>query len=212
MGQKVNPISFRFGVIKNWNSIWYANKKKFLINLKNDYNIRKFINNYLPKYYISNIIIERLNKNIIITIYTSRPGIIIGKKGEDVEKLKKMIHKISNVSIQLNILDINKPDIDANLISKNIAYQIEKRNLFRRVMKKHINNAIRLGAKGIKIELNGRLGGSDISRTEWYKEGRIPLHTIRADIDYGQYEAKTNYGIIGVKVWIFKGEIFNKKK
>ncbi len=211
MGQKVNPNVIRFGITKMWNSTWFATKKDFANNLENDFKVRSYLNKKLYKALISRILIERpANKSIKITIYTARPGVVIGKKGEDIEKLKKKISLISNVPCQINIYEIRKIEIDAKLIADNISFQLEKRMMFRRVMKRSINNAIRLGVKGIKVEISGRLGGTEIARREWYKEGRIPLHTLRADIDFCVSKAITTYGVIGIKVWIFKNEIFDK--
>lgn len=210
MGQKVHPNGMRLGIIKSWNSTWYAEKKEFSNNLNNDYKVRKFLEKELSKASISRIIIERLAKSIRITIHTARPGIIIGKKGEDIEKLRQSIFSIAHVPVQINISEIRKPEIDAKLISDSIVSQLERRIMFRRVMKRAVQNAMRFGAQGIKVTISGRLGGTDIARTEWYKEGRVPLHTLRADIDYSCSAAYTTYGIIGVKVWIFKGEILDK--
>ncbi len=209
MGQKVNPNVIRLGIVKLWNSVWFTNSKNFSNYLKNDFEVRKFLYKKLVNASVSKIIIERPTKSIKIIIYTSRPGVIIGKKGEDIEKLRKIIAKITGVPSQINIFEIRKPEIDAILVAKNVSLQLEKRIMFRRVMKRSISNAIRFGAKGIKIKVKGRLGGAEIARTEWYKEGRVPLHTLRADIDYGTSNAYTNYGVIGVKVWIFKGEILD---
>jgi len=209
MGQKVHPNGIRLGIVKSWNSIWYANKKEFSDNLDNDFKVRYFINKELAKASISRIVIERPAKSIRVTIYTARPGIIIGKKGEDVEKLRNKVGFITGVPVQINITEIRKPELDAKLVADNIALQLERRIMFRRAMKRAVQNAMRLGAKGIKVEISGRLGGSEISRTEWYREGRVPLHTFRADIDYNISKAQTTYGTIGVKVWIFKGEILN---
>ncbi len=211
MGQKVNPNVIRLGITKMWNSIWFCNKKEFSENLYNDYKVRLYLNKKLSKALISKIFIERpAKKSIRITIYTARPGIVIGKKGEDIEKLKKKIISMTGVPTQINILEVYKPELDAKLIGDNVAFQLQKRMMFRRVMKRVINNAMRLGAKGIKIKVSGRLGGTEIARTEWYKEGRIPLHTLRADIDYSYTKALTTYGVIGIKIWIFKGEILDK--
>ncbi len=211
MGQKVNPNIIRLGITKMWNSFWFSNKKDFAINLYNDYKIRKFLNKKLYKALVSKILIERFaKKSIKITIYTARPGIIIGKKGEDIEKLKNEINKITCIPCQINISEIRRPELDSKLIADNIVSQLERRMMFRRVMKRVINNALRLGIKGIKIEVSGRLGGTEIARREWYREGRVPLHTLRADIDYSFKKALTNYGVIGVKVWVFKGEILDK--
>lgn len=209
MGQKVNPNGIRLGIIKEWNSTWFANNKEFSINLNNDFKVRQFLKKELIKAYVSRILIERLAKNIRITIYTARPGIIIGKKGEDVDKLRNMISNITGIPTQVNISEIRRPELDAKLVADNIGVQLERRVMFRRVIKRSIQNAMRLGAYGIKIEVSGRLGGVEIARTEWFKEGRVPLHTLRADIDYSFSEAYTTYGVIGIKVWIFKGEIFN---
>lgn len=207
MGQKVHPNGIRLGIIKTWNSTWYANKKEFSKNLKNDFKVRKFLQKKLKKASISKIVIERPAKSIRVTIFSARPGIIIGKKGEDLEKIRKKIEIISGVQSQVNISEIRKPEIDAKLVSENIKLQLERRVAFRRVIKRSIQNAIRLGAIGIKIEISGRLGGVEIARTEWQREGRVPLHTLRADIDYNTTEAHTTYGVLGIKVWIFKGEI-----
>ncbi len=210
MGQKVNANIIRLGIIKTWNSYWISDNKNFSSILYNDYLVRQYLEKKLFRALVSNIIIERPAKSIKITIYTARPGIVIGKKGEDVDKLRKKIKLISGVPCQINIFEIRKPELDAYLISRNIAIQLERRIMFRRVMKRCVSNAIRLGAKGIKVKLSGRLAGVEIARREWYKEGRVPLHTLRANIDYGFSEAFTNYGVIGIKVWIFKGEILDK--
>ncbi|PPI86494.1 30S ribosomal protein S3 [Candidatus Pantoea edessiphila] len=207
MGQKVHPNGMRLGVVKQWNSTWFANTKEFANNLENDYKVRQFLAKKLAKASISRIVIERPSKSIKVTIHTARPGIVIGKKGEDVEKLRVSIANISGVPTQINISEVSKPEIDAKLVANSITSQLERRVMFRRVMKRAVQNAMRLGAKGIKVEISGRLGGSEIARTEWYREGRVPLHTLRADIDYNISEAYTTYGVIGVKVWIFKGEI-----
>ncbi|UAJ64924.1 30S ribosomal protein S3 [Candidatus Schneideria nysicola] len=211
MGQKVHPHGMRLGIIKNWNSIWYANKKEFANNIDSDFKVRHFLLKQLSKAAISRITIERPAKSIRVTIYTARPGVVIGKKGEDIEKLRKIVARISGVPTQISIAEIRKPELDAKLVAENIAAQLEKRVMFRRTMKRAIQNAMRLGAKGIKIEASGRLGGAEIARTEWYREGRVPLHTLRADIDFSCSEANTTYGIIGVKVWIFKGEVLGEK-
>ncbi|OQM34106.1 30S ribosomal protein S3 [bacterium endosymbiont of Pedicinus badii] len=210
MGQKVHPNGIRLGIIRSWSSIWYVEKKEFAKNLQSDFEVREFLKKKLSKASVSKVIIERPAKSIRVTIYTARPGIIIGKKGEDVEKLRKDIAKISGVPAKINISEIRKPEINAKLVAESISMQLEKRAMFRRVIKRSVQNAIRTGAKGIKIEISGRLGGTEIARTEWHREGRVPLHTFRADIDYSDSVAKTNYGIIGVKVWIFKGEILGK--
>lgn len=211
MGQKVNPNGIRLGFIRNWSSIWYANSKDYAQKLNKDIEIRSFLLKSLSNAYISNIIIERPSQNAKITIFTSRPGIIIGKKGEEIEILRKKLSNIINIPVQISIEEIKKPEIDARLVSVNIANQLEKRIIFRRVMKRSVQTAMKLGAKGIKVSISGRLGGAEIARTEWSREGRIPLHTFRANIDYAFTEALTNYGILGVKVWIFKGELFLNK-
>ncbi|QNS01692.1 MAG: 30S ribosomal protein S3 [Buchnera aphidicola (Pentalonia nigronervosa)] len=207
MGQKVHPHGMRLGIVKKWNSVWFANTKEFSNYLYSDHQVRQFLTQELSKASISRIVIERPAKSIRITIYTARPGIVIGKKGEDVEKLRIAIAKITSVPVQINISEVRKPELDAKLVSDNITSQLERRVMFRRAMKRSVQNAIRQGAKGIKVEVSGRLGGAEIARREWYREGRVPLHTMRADIDYSTSEAYTTYGVIGVKVWIFKGEI-----
>ncbi|MDE5285190.1 MAG: 30S ribosomal protein S3 [Buchnera aphidicola] len=207
MGQKVHPNGMRLGIVKKWNSVWFSNSKDFANNLDSDYKVRRFLMKELVKASISRIIIERPAKSIRVTIYTARPGIVIGKKGEDVEKLRIYIAKITGVPAQINISEVRKPELDAKLVSDSIMSQLERRVMFRRAMKRSVQNAMRQGAKGIKVEVSGRLGGAEIARREWYREGRVPLHTLRADIDYSISEAHTTYGVIGVKVWIFKGEI-----
>ncbi|WP_422667404.1 30S ribosomal protein S3 [Buchnera aphidicola] len=207
MGQKVHPNGMRLGIVRKWNSVWFSNSKDFANNLDSDYKVRQFLMKELIKASISRIIIERPSKSIRVTIYTARPGIVIGKKGEDVEKLRVVIAKITGVPAQINISEVRKPELDAKLVSDNITSQLERRVMFRRAMKRSVQNAIRQGAQGIKVEVSGRLGGAEIARREWYREGRVPLHTLRADIDYSVSEAHTTYGVIGVKVWIFKGEI-----
>lgn len=207
MGQKVHPNGMRLGIIKKWNSVWFANTKDFADHLDSDYKVRQFLMKKLEKASISQIIIERPAKSIRVTIYSARPGIVIGKKGEDVEKLRIAIAKITDVPVQINISEVRKPELDAKLVSDSITSQLERRVMFRRAMKRSVQNAMRQGAKGIKVEVSGRLGGAEIARREWYREGRVPLHTLRANIDYSISEAHTTYGVIGVKVWIFKGEI-----
>ncbi|CAL1329135.1 30S ribosomal protein S3 [Candidatus Providencia siddallii] len=207
MGQKVHPNGIRLGVIKSWNSIWYANTSDFADNINSDFKVRQFLKKELIKASVSRIIIERPAKSIRVTIYTARPGILIGKKGEDIERLRKIIANITGVPSQINISEIRKPELDAKLVADNISSQLERRVIFRRAMKRAVQNAMRVGAKGIKVEISGRLGGTEIARTEWYREGRVPLHTLRANIDYNTSEAHTTYGVIGIKVWIFKGEI-----
>jgi small subunit ribosomal protein S3 len=208
MGQKINPIGFRLAVQKNWASRWYANSKNFPSMLQSDIKVREFLNKKLANAAVSRILIERPAKNAKITIYSARPGVVIGKKGEDIESLRSTLQGLMGVPVHLNIEEVRKPEIDATLIAQSIAQQLEKRVMFRRAMKRAMQNAMRLGAQGIKIMSSGRLNGIEIARTEWYREGRVPLHTLRADIDYGVAEASTTYGIIGIKVWVFKGEIF----
>lgn len=210
MGQKIHPIGFRLAVNKNWTSRWYANSKNFPAMLQGDIKVREFLKKKLAHAAVSRIVIERPAKNAKITIYSARPGIVIGKKGEDIETLRSALQRMMGVPVHLNIEEVRKPEIDATLIAENIAQQLEKRVMFRRAMKRAMQNAMRLGAQGIKIMSAGRLNGIEIARTEWYREGRVPLHTLRADIDYGVAEASTTYGIIGIKVWVFKGEVLGK--
>jgi len=207
MGHKVNPTGMRLGVIKEHNSVWYADKKDYAKNLLNDIQVREFLDKRLEKASVSKIVIERPAQNARITIHTARPGIVIGKKGEDVDRLRREVGAMMGVPVHINIEEVRKPDLDARLVAQNVAVQLERRVMFRRAMKRAVQNAMRQGAKGIKIQVGGRLGGAEIARSEWYREGRVPLHTLRADIDYATYEAHTTYGVIGVKVWIFKGEI-----
>ena len=209
MGQKTNPIGFRLGVIKSWESRWFS-EKDYAKLLQEDITIRKFLIKKLSSAGISKVVIERPAKLAKITIHTSRPGVIIGKKGSDIEKLKKDIGNITEGEVSINILEIKKPELDSQLVADNIAQQLERRVAFRRAMKRAVQSAMRLGALGIRVNCSGRLGGAEIARTEWYREGRVPLHTLRADIDYGVSRANTTYGICGVKVWIFKGEKFDK--
>jgi small subunit ribosomal protein S3 len=209
MGQKVHPNGIRLGIVKPWNSTWFATTKDFAENLDGDFRVRRYLNKELAKASVSRIVIERPAKSIRVTIHTACPGIVIGKKGGDVEKIRNTISHIAGVPAQINIAEVRKPELDAKLVSGNIASQLERRVMFRRAMKRAVQNAMRLGAKGIKVEINGRLGGAEIARTEWYREGQVPLHTLRADIDYHASEAHTTYGSIGVKVWIFKGEILD---
>jgi small subunit ribosomal protein S3 len=207
MGQKIHPIGFRLSVQKNWTSKWYSNSKHFSELLLKDIEVRDYLKKKLAGAGVSKIIIERPAKNAKITIYTARPGVVIGKKGEDIEHLRNELKKRMGLpDVGLNIEEVRKPEIDAQLISESITQQLEKRIMFRRAMKRAMQNAMRLGAQGIKIMSGGRLNGIEIARTEWYREGRVPLHTLRADIDYGFSEAKTTYGIIGVKVWVYKGD------
>lgn len=210
MGQKVNPIGIRLGIVKDWTSKWYADSRNFADYLNVDIKVREYIRKALAHASVSRIQIERPANNARITIHTARPGIVIGKKGEDVEKLRKTIGDMMGVVVTINIEEIRKPEIDATLVAENIAQQLERRIMFRRAMKRAVTNAMRLGALGVKVRVSGRLNGAEIARTEWYHEGRVPLHTLRADIDYGVVEAHTTYGVIGVKVWLFKGEVFEK--
>jgi small subunit ribosomal protein S3 len=207
MGQKVHPIGIRLGVIKKHNANWYASPKQYADFLLADLKTRDFLQTRLKAASISHILIERPSENARITISTARPGVLIGKKGEDVDRLRADVAKIMGMPVQINIEEIRKPDLDAKLVAENIASQLERRVMFRRAMKRAVQNSMRAGAKGIKVEVSGRLGGAEIARTEWYREGRVPLHTLRADIDYSIIRAETTYGCIGVKVWIFKGEI-----
>ena len=209
MGQKVNPIGLRLGIVKTWESRWYA-AKKYSDYILEDYNIRKFIKKKLYHAGISKIEIERSSKRVRLRIFTSRPGIIIGKKGSEISQLKKELESTISHEVLIDIQEVRKPEIDAQLVAENIALQIVRRVAFRRAMKRGVSSAMRFGAKGVKIICSGRLGGAEMARTEWYKEGRVPLHTLRADIDYGFIEANTTYGIVGVKVFIFKGEILDK--
>ena len=211
MGQKVNPIGLRLGIVKTWDSRWFA-EKDYSDYILEDYKIRRFIKKKLFHAGVSSIEIERSYKHIRLRIYTSRPGIVIGKKGAEISLLKQQIEKMVNREVMIDIQEIRKPEIDAQLVAENVALQIERRVAFRRAMKRGVSSALRFGAEGIKIICAGRLGGAEMARTEWYREGRVPLHTLRADIDYGFTEARTTYGIIGVKVFIFKGEVLKKDK
>ncbi len=213
MGQKVNPIGIRLGITRDWSSKWYAGKKQFPLHIHTDFRVREFLRRKLAEASVSRIQIERAAKRVNITIQTARPGIVIGKKGEDIEKLRQETAKLlglPTVDVRLNIAEIRKPELDAQLVADGIAQQIEKRVMFRRAMKRAVMSTMRSGALGVKVRVSGRLNGGEIARTEWSREGRIPLHTFRADIDYGLGEAHTTYGVIGVKVWIFKGEIFDQ--
>jgi small subunit ribosomal protein S3 len=210
MGQKIHPTGFRLALNKNWASRWYANNKNFSGMLLEDVKVRDFLKEKLGHAAVSRVVIERPAKNARITIFSARPGVVIGKKGEDIESLKAQLQKMLGVPVHVNIEEVRKPELDAQLIADSIAQQLQKRIMFRRAMKRAITNAMRLGAQGIKIMSAGRLNGIEIARTEWYREGRVPLHTMRADIDYGFAEAKTTYGVIGIKVWVFKGEIMAK--
>ena len=210
MGQKIQPTGFRLPVARNWTSKWYASHRDFAKMLNEDIKVRKYLKERLKSAAVSKVLIERPAKNAKITIYSARPGVVIGKKGEDIEALKTVLAKMLGVSVHVNIEEVRKPELDAQLVSASITQQLEKRIMFRRAMKRAIQNAMRLGAQGIKIMSSGRLNGAEIARCEWYREGRVPLHTIKADIDYGFSEANTTYGIIGVKVWIYKGEMLTK--
>ncbi len=211
MGQKVHPIGIRLGISKDWTSTWYADTKTFPQYVATDHQIRNFIKEKLKEASVSRITIERPARKAHITIHTARPGIVIGKKGEDIEKLRRAVAQMLDMSladVRINIAEIRKPELDAQLVAEGIAQQLVRRVMFRRAMKRSVTNTMRLGAQGIKVKVGGRLNGAEIARSEWYREGRVPLHTFRADIDYGFAEAATTYGIIGVKVWIFRGEVF----
>jgi len=213
MGQKVNPVGIRLGITRDWTSKWYAGKKQFPLLVHTDFRVREFLKKRLSDASVSRVQIERAAKKVNITIQTARPGIVIGKKGEDIEKLRAETAKLLGMAVadvRLNISEIRKPELDSQLVAESIAQQIEKRVMFRRAMKRAVMSTMRSGALGIKVRMSGRLNGSEIARTEWYREGRIPLHTFRADIDYGLAEARTTYGVIGIKVWIFKGEVFDQ--
>jgi small subunit ribosomal protein S3 len=207
MGQKIHPIGFRLAVSRNWSSRWYASNRQFAAMLNEDIQVREYLQKRLKSASVGRILIERPNKNARITIFSARPGVVIGKKGEDIENLKADLQRLMGVPVHVNIEEIRKPETDAQLIADSITQQLEKRIMFRRAMKRAMQNAMRLGALGIKIMSSGRLNGAEIARTEWYREGRVPLHTLRADIDYGTSEGLTTYGIIGVKVWVYKGDI-----
>ena len=210
MGQKVNPIGLRLGIVKGWDSNWYGGKT-FSEKLVEDHNIRKYIMARMPKGGISKIIIERTLKRITLTLHTARPGVVIGKGGAEVDRIKEELKKLTGKDVQINIFEIKRPELDSKLVGESIAQQLQARISYRRAMKQAIASAIRVGAQGIKIKVSGRLGGAEMARTEQYKEGRVPLHTLRADIDYAISEANTVYGIIGIKVWIFKGEVYGKQ-
>ena len=211
MGQKVNPIGLRLGITRGWDSIWFAKKKEYGKLLVEDYKIRDYIKKNIVNSGVSQVIIERTAKKCIVSIYTSRPGFVIGKKWSDVDKIKQKLSKISSSEISLNIKEIKKPELNAFLVAENIAQQLVKRISYRKAMKRAIQSALRLGGRGIKVMVSGRLAGNEIARTEWLREGSIPLHTLRADVDYAEAEALTTYGLIGVKVWIYKGEVFSTK-
>ena len=210
MGQKVHPIGIRLGIVKDWNSTWYADSRNYADYLNTDLRVREFLKEKLKHASVSHIQIERPANNARIIIHTARPGIVIGKKGEDIEALRKIVSEMMGVPAHVSVEEIRKPELDAYLVAEGIANQLERRIMFRRAMKRAVTNAMRLGAEGIRINVAGRLNGAEIARTQWYREGRVPLHTLRADIDYGTAEALTTYGIIGIKVWIFKGEVVDK--
>ena len=207
MGQKINPVGLRLGINRTWDSRWYANTGEYGQLLHEDLKIREYLMKELKQAAVSKIVIERPHKKCRVTIHSARPGIIIGKKGADIEKLRRKIASMTNSEVHLNIVEVRKPELDAQLVAESITQQLERRVSFRRAMKRAVQSAIRLGAEGIRINCGGRLGGAEIARTEWYREGRVPLHTLRADVDYGEATAVTAYGTNGVKVWIFKGEI-----
>jgi len=210
MGQKVNPLGIRLGITRDWVSKWYADKKQFPLLVHTDFRVREFLKKKLAEASVSRILIERAAKKVSITIQTARPGIVIGKKGAEIEKLKAELARLTKKETFINIHEVRRPDLDAQLVAENIALQLERRVAFRRAMKEAVSRGMRMGAQGIKVHSAGRLGGSEIARSEQYREGRVPLHTLRADISYGVAEAKTTYGVIGVKVWIFRGEIITR--
>jgi len=209
MGQKVHPTGIRLGIVKKHTSVWYAEGEEYANNLLVDLKVRDYVKKRLANASVARVDIERPAKTAKVTVFTARPGIVIGKKGEDVEKLKGILSEKMGIPVQINIEEIRKPDLDAQLVADSVAQQLERRVMFRRAMKRAVQNAMRQGAEGIKVQVGGRLGGAEIARSEWYREGRVPLHTLRADIDYATSEASTTYGIIGVKVWVFKGEILD---
>jgi small subunit ribosomal protein S3 len=210
MGHKVHPTGIRLGIVKDWTSTWYADSRHYADYLNMDLEIRDFIKKRLAQASVSRVQISRPAHNALITIHTARPGIVIGKKGEDIDRLRKEVSARMGIPVNINVEEIRKPELDAYLVAESVAQQLERRIMFRRAMKRAVSNAMRIGAEGIKINVGGRLNGAEIARTEWYREGRVPLHTLRADIDYGVAEANTTYGKIGVKVWIFKGEVFDQ--
>ncbi len=215
MGQKVNPVGMRLGITREWSSKWYADSRTFPVYVKSDHLIREFLMKKLKDASVGRIHIERPARKANITIHTARPGVVIGKKGEDIESLRTQVAKLLKMSlndVRINIAEIRKPELDARLVAEGIAQQLERRVMFRRAMKRSVTNTMRLGAQGIKVQVGGRLNGGEIARTEWYREGRVPLHTFRADIDYALAEAMTTYGVIGVKVWIFRGEVFDQQE
>lgn len=209
MGQKVHPTGIRLGIAKDWNSTWYAEKGEYAEQLNSDLKVREFLQKRLAQAAVSRISIERPAKSARITIHTARPGIVIGKKGEDIDRLRREVSNLMGVPTHITVAEIRKPELDAQLVAEGIAQQLERRIMFRRAMKRAVGNSMRLGALGIKVSVAGRLNGADIARSEWYREGQVPLHTLRADVDYGFVEARTTYGVLGVKVWIYKGEIFD---
>ena len=212
MGQKINPIGLRLGINRTWDSRWFAGKNEYGKLLHEDVKIREILHKELKQAAVAKIVIERPHKKCRVTIHSARPGVVIGKKGADIDKLRKRVADITASDVVINIVEIRKPELDAQLVAESIAQQLERRIMFRRAMKRAVGNSMRLGALGIKVNVGGRLNGAEIARSEWYREGRVPLHTLRADIDYGTKGAKTKYGMIGVKVWIFKGEVFEKDK
>lgn len=212
MGQKVHPVGIRLGIVKDWTSTWYAERSEYADNLNTDIAVRSHIRKKLGHASVSRIHIERPAKNARIVVHTARPGIVIGKKGEDIEHLRVELSRMMGIPVHISVEEIRKPELDAYLVAESVANQLERRIMFRRAMRRAVTNAMRLGAQGIKVRVSGRLNGAEIARSEWYREGRVPLHTLRADIDYGVAEARTTYGVIGVKVWIFKGEIFDRNE
>lgn len=211
MGQKVHPTGIRLGIVKDWNSKWYADSKDYANFLNTDLDVRRFLRKKLANASVSRIQIDRPAKNAHITIHTARPGVVIGKKGEDIDKLRAEISNLMQIPVHISIEEIRKPELDAQLVAEGIAQQLERRIMFRRAMKRAVQNSMRVGAEGIRVNIAGRLNGAEIARSEWYREGRVPLHTLRADIDYGFAEARTTYGILGVKTWIFRGEVFGER-
>ncbi|MET0088591.1 MAG: 30S ribosomal protein S3 [Candidatus Thiodiazotropha sp.] len=212
MGQKVHPTGIRLGIVKDWTSKWYADSKNYAKLLNNDLEVREYLKKRLSQASVSRIQIDRPANNAHITVHTARPGLVIGKKGEDIDALRAEVSNMMGIPVHVSIEEIRKPELDAQLVAESIAQQLERRVMFRRAMKRAVQNAMRLGAEGIKVNISGRLNGAEIARSEWYREGRVPLHTLRADIDYGFAEANTTYGIIGVKVWVFKGEVFGDRE
>ena len=208
MGQKVHPTGIRLGIVKDWTSKWYSDSKNYADMLNSDLKVRDFLKKRLSQASVSRIQIDRPANNAHITVHTARPGLVIGKKGEDIDALRAEVSNMMGIPVHMSIEEIRKPELDAQLVAEGIAQQLERRVMFRRAMKRSVQNAMRLGAEGIKVNIAGRLNGAEIARSEWYREGRVPLHTLRADIDYGFAEANTTYGVIGVKVWIFKGEVY----